>query len=533
MKKVSLMLLMLMLLSFIFSQDKGMVNKVSSDSKRIALVIGNADYEPEAGGRLINTRNDALDIAATLKNLGFELVGGKAHLNLNLRQIDELVREFGKRIKNGGVGLFYFSGHGVQDNRANYLIPLGAKIEKEQDVRFEAYEVGKVLAEMEAAENGLNILILDACRNNPFSRGFRSGGQNGLATIANPPIGTYLAFAAGEGQTASDNPNGRNGLYTQELLKNLNTEGLRLEDIFINTRRGVRQQSNNRQIPWEYGSIDGVFYFKESTAQTPLKPVATPNTVANNQPTTTPATSTNSRRSFSFTTPRTDAKGNIVEQIPGSAFYEVEDLENGVTLEMVEINGYSGGKFWAGKYEVTQAQWKAVMGNEDFKKRNCNGDKFTSEFIGSNKPMICVSWDDAQEFIKRLNLKTGKKYRLPSEEEWEYAARGGAKTNYTFGENITSDLANFDGKNPKEGAHKGRFIEHITSVGSYPANNFGLFDVQGNVSEWCEWDNISLVRIFRGGGWSYWGDPLILNNRFSASAPLRVNNLGFRLFRSE
>ena len=127
-RKYCLLLIILGLPTFIFSQDKGMGVRVINDSKRVALVIGNADYEPEAGGRLINTRNDAIDVAATLKSLGFELIGGKAQLNLTLRQMDDLVREFGKRIKNGGVGLFYFSGHGVQVNRANYLIPLGAKM---------------------------------------------------------------------------------------------------------------------------------------------------------------------------------------------------------------------------------------------------------------------------------------------------------------------------------------------------------------------------------------------------------------------
>jgi hypothetical protein len=249
--------------------------------RRVALVIGNSKYAPELG-KLKNPVNDATDVATALRTLGFEIIGGKAQLDVDLRQMDELVRAFGHEIDGGGVGVFYFSGHGIQVNHVNYLLPLGARIEKEQDVPFEAYNVERILGEMETAENRLNILILDACRNNPLARSFRSGGK-GLARPESVPLGTYVAFAARDGQVASDNAEGRNGLFTQELLKNIVRPGLRLEDIFINTRREVRQLSQNSQVPIEYGSIDAPFYFIElnkgiesgALTASPSVPVAT------------------------------------------------------------------------------------------------------------------------------------------------------------------------------------------------------------------------------------------------------------------
>ena len=209
--------------------------------RRTALVLGNSKYQQ---GPLRNPANDARAMGNTLKDLGFDVT---LQFNLNLRQMDEAVRAFGQKIKDGGVGLFYFAGHGVQVDGVNYLAPVGARVEKEQDVKFEMLDIGKVTAEMEAAKNGLNILILDACRNNPFMRAFRSQ-TTGLAPI-NAPSGTYIAFATAPGTTASDGE-GENGLYTQELLTNLKQPGLRLEDVFIRTRVSVKQKSNDMQAPW-------------------------------------------------------------------------------------------------------------------------------------------------------------------------------------------------------------------------------------------------------------------------------------------
>jgi tetratricopeptide (TPR) repeat protein len=233
---------------------------------RIALVIGNAAYSE---GALANPVNDARDMATTLRQLGFDVSSGE---NCDRRQMEDLIRKFGRKIRGGGVGMFYFAGHGVQVNGANYLIPIGAVINGEAEVKYEAVDAGFVLAQMEEARNRLNIVVLDACRNNPFARSFRSS-SGGLASI-DAPVGTLIAYATAPGRTASDG-NGRNGLYTKELLAAMRVPGLKIEDVFKQARSEVRRQSDNQQIPWEASSIEGDFYFSRPGVR-PSKPVSTP-----------------------------------------------------------------------------------------------------------------------------------------------------------------------------------------------------------------------------------------------------------------
>jgi hypothetical protein len=225
---------------------------------RVALVIGNGAY---SDGALANSVNDARDIAAALRQLGFSVSSGE---NLSRRQMEEKIRDFGQKIRGGGVGMFYYAGHGVQVGGANYLIPVGAQINGESEVKYEAVDAGFVLAQMEEAKNRLNIVILDACRNNPFARSFRSA-SSGLASI-DAPVGTLIAYATAPGRTASDG-NGRNGLYTKELLAAMRVPGLRIEDVFKQVRAEVRRQSNDQQIPWEASSIEGDFYFSGAGAR--------------------------------------------------------------------------------------------------------------------------------------------------------------------------------------------------------------------------------------------------------------------------
>jgi hypothetical protein len=220
--------------------------------KRVALVIGNSRYE---SAPLRNPVNDANLVAATLREIGFDVV---SRTDANLREMQLAVREFSRKIQNGAVGLFYYAGHGMQTGGRNFLIPIGAQIEAEGDVVLEALDLNNVLEQMGMAQNRLNIVILDACRNNPFTRSFRSGAQ-GLAQV-NAPAGTFIAYATAPGQTASDGK-GQNGLYTQELLANLRTPGLPIEEVFKRVRVQVKQQSGGVQIPWDASSLEGSFYF--------------------------------------------------------------------------------------------------------------------------------------------------------------------------------------------------------------------------------------------------------------------------------
>jgi hypothetical protein len=222
--------------------------------RRVALVMGNSNYKDTP---LLNPVNDARDMAQLLGKLGFEVLHGE---NLSLNEMKRLIRAFGDKIANGGVGLFYYAGHGAQIKGTNYLIPVDAQIRKEEEVEYESLDVGFALAQMESARNRLNIVILDACRNNPFARSFRSA-KSGLASI-DAPSGTLIAYATAPGSVASDG-DGRNGLYTMELLTAIRNPGAKLEDVFKRVRIAVQARTAGQQVPWESSSLTGDFYFTE------------------------------------------------------------------------------------------------------------------------------------------------------------------------------------------------------------------------------------------------------------------------------
>ncbi|MEK6334621.1 MAG: caspase domain-containing protein [Acidobacteriota bacterium] len=222
-------------------------------SKRIALVIGNGAYT--SAPPLRNPPNDARDMAATLRALGFDVTNGT---NVNQREMKRLIREFGQKLRAGGSGLFYYAGHGVQSKGRNYLIPVDADIQSEVEAEDAGVDVSLVLGHMDEAQNGLNIVILDACRNNPFARSFRSA-SDGLAQV-DAPTGTLIAYATAPGRVASDGA-GQNGLYTSELLKQMQVPGLTATEMFMRVRAEVMKQTGNKQVPWEASSLVGAFYF--------------------------------------------------------------------------------------------------------------------------------------------------------------------------------------------------------------------------------------------------------------------------------
>lgn len=228
--------------------------------KRIALVIGNAAYR---SAPLANPLNDARAVSDSLRRLGFQVI---ALENASQKQMFDAVRQFGDQLQDG-VGLFYYAGHGVQVKGRNFLVPVDAQIEREDEVAYKAFDVAQVLEKMETAKNPLNIVILDACRNNPFARSSRSG-STGLAQM-DAPTGAIIAFATAPGAEAADG-SGSNGLYTQHLLRHMNTPGLKVEDVFKRTRVGVRQASQGRQIPWESTSLEGDFFFAAGAAGSAL-----------------------------------------------------------------------------------------------------------------------------------------------------------------------------------------------------------------------------------------------------------------------
>ena len=220
--------------------------------RKNALVIGNAKY---SNAPLRNTVNDAKDMKNALERLGFTVIYLE---NAAQRQMEDGIRQFGSALKRGGVGLFFFSGHGMQVDGRNYLLPIGSRISTESDIKYEAVDAGRILDQMTEAENGLNIVILDACRNNPFERSFRAATR-GLARM-DASTGSFVAFATAPGSVASDG-RGRNGVFTMHLLRHMRTPGLKIEDVLKKVRNGVIADTGNKQVPWQSSSLTGDFYF--------------------------------------------------------------------------------------------------------------------------------------------------------------------------------------------------------------------------------------------------------------------------------
>lgn len=277
MKTVKNLIAIVFVVAFLFvpstyTQTRKLTVPESPSQKRVALVVGNGAYSTAP---LKNPVNDAQDIAQALRGLGFDVIYRE---NLNQNDMKRAIREFGARIRNGGVGLFYYAGHGVAVKGINYLVPVDAIIESEEEVEYECVDAGFVLAQMGAAGNEMNIVILDACRNNPFARSFRSASR-GLAQM-DAPSGTMIAYATAPGSVASDG-NARNGLYTQELLKFMRTPGLDLENVFKQVRMSVRTLTQGGQTPWESSSLVGSFYFKSGPDGTKSASQTAPDQVLN------------------------------------------------------------------------------------------------------------------------------------------------------------------------------------------------------------------------------------------------------------
>jgi len=230
----------------------------AASGKRIALVIGNGKY-PTAP--LKNPGNDARAMAKSLKELGFEVT---LRENAGQRDMAAAVRQFGSSITPGAIALFYFAGHGMQVKGRNYLVPVDADIQIEDEVLYSTIDVSLVLDKLEVGKSAVNIVILDACRNNPFARRFRSS-STGLAQM-DAPIGTLIAFATAPGSVAQDGT-GENGIYTKHLLESITMPGLPVEQMFKRVRIGVAKDTNEAQVPWESSSMKGDFTFREAPPQ--------------------------------------------------------------------------------------------------------------------------------------------------------------------------------------------------------------------------------------------------------------------------
>jgi len=252
-------LLLITSCGYSYAQDRILVHTPPKPNlKRLALVIGNDTYERAP---LTNAVNDAQAMAAALEEVGFDV---SLALNVDRKKMAREVDAFVERLPPGGTALFFFAGHGAQVDGENYLVPVGFNGVDQTDLKYDSVPAGQVLEKLERSAASVRIIILDACRDNPFT-GRRSGG-GGLAAM-NAAAGTYIAFSTAPGRTADDNPRGHNGLFTGELVGVLREPNLTLDQVFNQVREYVTSKSGGSQVPWSVSSLVGEFVFRSDAGE--------------------------------------------------------------------------------------------------------------------------------------------------------------------------------------------------------------------------------------------------------------------------
>jgi hypothetical protein len=227
----------------------------AKQEQRLALLIGNSHYAH--GGSLDNPVNDVRAIKKALEGLGFTVM---KYEDCSQKTMKRAMDKFGRKLKGRDVGLFFYAGHGVQVNGHNYLLPADAKLDSENDAEYDCVRADRVLAKMESAGSRTNIVILDACRDNPFERSWRRGTEGAGLAFMNAPSGSLIAYSTAPGKTALDG-GGRNSPYTSALLQHIATPNITVLEMFQGVRSTVMERSGYKQTPWESTSLRGNFYF--------------------------------------------------------------------------------------------------------------------------------------------------------------------------------------------------------------------------------------------------------------------------------
>jgi formylglycine-generating enzyme required for sulfatase activity len=489
----------------------------SAHAHRVALLIGNAAYDP---GRLMNPPHDVAVLAAALREVGFAVT---TLADANQSAMKRAVRDFGDSAQGADLAFFYFSGHGAQASGENYLIPLQAGIRKESDYEIEAVSANSVLRQLVGARPKAAVIVLDACRDNPMAATTK-GVVKGLGRM-DAPTGSMIAFATAPNTVASDD-----GIYARTLARQIRTRGLELFDVFRNTSAEVRRLSMGLQEPRvsEVSITDRIYL--AGTAASPESGSAVRREAASSA--VPPAWQV--LRDCAYCPPLVTVPGGAF--VMGSPDNEPDRKPSEGPMRRVTVPA-----FLMGQTEVTQAQWKAVMGNNPSHDQAC----------GEACPVERVSWDMVQLYLLRLSALTGRLYSLPSEAQWEYAVRAGSAVPFQTGLRVTSDQANFDGTLPYNGSAPSPSRRRMMPVASFAANAFGLYDMHGNAAEWvqdcyvanayegvapsdgkphdlanCAW------RVLRGGSWMDSARDVRAAARTNVAPGEQSTLIGFRIARA-
>jgi formylglycine-generating enzyme required for sulfatase activity len=532
----------------------------SLSHKRTALVIGNSGYANDIFSRLENPVNDAKDLAKVLAKLGFEDI--IVLLDANRQQMNAGIRNFrDKLLINQGVGLFYFSGHGLDYAGKNHLIPLGNKIKADYDIdeTDQTIAVSHVLKQMQMAGNHINFLILDACRE---ARKIKvSSSEKGMRAIPDglnvPELkrGFLTAYAAAPGKAALSGDGERNSPYVKYLMRFIQEPNLSVERMFKKVGRAVFEETQ-QQEPGYYAQLYDDFSFN-------------PQNVKKKENTFVAGKVFQDRL-------KDGGFGPEMVMIAGGTF-KMGDIQGGGDSDEQPVHDVSVDRFAMGKFEVTVGEFRKFVNDANYKTdaekegkcwtydngwKNVKGANWrnTKFSQNDNHPVVCVSWNDATAYTKWLSNQTGKTYRLPTEAEWEYAARAGTKKSRYWGnesrywDNDPDQACYYANVHDNTSKEKNRFswtyhkctdgYAQTAPVGSFKPNKFGLYDTLGNVWEWtcseyeykyngkekqCVTKGNSLS--LRGGSWNYFGVGGVRSATRKYWLPSgRYLDLGFRLY---
>ena len=541
---------------------------------RHALLIGNGAY---ANGPLRNPVNDVQLLSGKLADCGFKVT---TRINLNSRDFKKSIDSFFTKIQNTRCeALFFYSGHAIQHEGENYLIPVNAILGSEADVEEQCVKLQFILNKLFDAKTKTNIVILDACRNDPFSKSWSRGEPTpGLAGISRTPPQSFIAYATAPLTKATDGK-GTNSPYSAALAKYLTQPGLTIFQIFQKVLIEVKKQNPN-QTPWNNYSLESDYYFIPNRD---YQPGSLPMSFLISEDCYLLINEENKGKyqggqEFTLDYPAGLYKIRAISQHDSTIYYDtvynynphnspadnlmyiplnnkilnipllLKPLLDSIRFNMVRLDGgvfnmgnKSGNNdetpshkvnvnpYHISKYEVTQRQWQAIMGNNPSINKNC-----------MDCPVENISWEEANEFIRTLNFLTDGHYRLPTEAEWEFAAGGGNLSfHFLFSGNKKLEKVGWFYENAGKRTH---------TVGTKASNESGLADMSGNVAEWCaDWYDASYYRVsvfanpqgpgsgrqrvIRGGSWDDYDQLCRIFSRNKKEPDYKNKTIGFRIAR--
>ncbi|MGZ8389204.1 MAG: SUMF1/EgtB/PvdO family nonheme iron enzyme [Rhodoplanes sp.] len=485
-------------LRWAYAQQQPAAGRANS---RVALLIANSNYR-DSDVKLANPGRDARALAEELRRNGFEVTVKE---NAGKEEMQRAIDAFAATISPGAAAVFFFGGFGIQVNRQNYLIPTDARIWVERDVQQDGISVEKILGQVHAKGAKVVFLIVDAARKNPFERRFRSYSAGLSATAV--PEGT-VAISSASLDKVHDDVDSDPSLFMGELLKEMRAPAsATAEQIFLRTRNGVARASNGERVPWISSSLTEDFYFNRPGAEAkPPAPAEPPPARKAEQPAPAPPATAGAPPP-----PATAGQApSLSSNMPGETFRDCAECPEMVVIPAGEFDMGSNDSpmekpvhrvtlerpIAIGRREITFAEWDQCVA--------AGACKYRPEDRGwgrGDRPVIDVSWDDAKAYLSWLSQKTGQRYRLPTEAEWEYAARAGTTSAFWWGRDGGNGLANCDncgGPGAPGGAAK------TAPAGSFRPNAFGLYDTSGNAAEWVEdcWNDAYRGAPKDGSAWT-------------------------------